>query len=382
MTASQTFMDDQAVIERILSHVRNGTTDLGDEVWREPVENYRSEERFRRELALLRAHPVPFCPSAALREPGAYVARIAAGIPVFAVRGEDGVVRAFRNACRHRGSEVASGAGCARTFVCPYHGWTYGLEGELKRIQHEGGFPDVDKASHGLVPIRAEERSGIVFITQDPPTQARELLEDLPDLIASDQDLIDARDSEADVNWKVSIEGAIEGYHIRFGHPDTFYPYGYDNLNIVEHCGRHSRVTYPFKRIEKLTDVPAAERSIEGRVTYVYHLFPNALVTVLSHHTILVVFEPVAPGRTRSVAYSLAHTGGDLAAAETAKRDSTFVSQTGAPEDLALAESVQRNVASDANEFFTFGHFESAIVHFHRNLQAALEAADGAKSGG
>ena len=153
-------------------------------------------------------------------------------------------------------------------------------------------------------------------------------------------------------------------------------------MNIVEHCGRHSRVTYPFKRIEKLTDVPAAERSIEGRVTYVYHLFPNALVTVLSHHTILVVFEPVAPGRTRSVAYSLAHTGGDPAAAETAKRDSTFVSQTGAPEDLALAESVQRNVASDANEFFTFGHFESAIVHFHRNLQAALEAADGAKSGG
>ena len=54
------FMDDQAVAERVLSHVRDGATDEGDEVWREPVENYRSEERFRRELALLRRLPVPF----------------------------------------------------------------------------------------------------------------------------------------------------------------------------------------------------------------------------------------------------------------------------------------------------------------------------------
>jgi len=373
MTITQTFMDDQAVIERVLSHVRDGTTDLGDAVWREPVENYRSEERFRREIALLRRLPVPFCPSAALRDPGAYVARAAAGIPILAVRGEDGTVRAFRNACRHRGAEVASGTGCARTFVCPFHGWTYGLDGRLQRVQHQSGFPDLDKRSHGLVPVRAQERSGIVFVTQDASASDQDPAECLPDLIAADQDLIDARDSDTDVNWKVSIEGALEGYHIRFGHPDTFYPYGYDNLNVVEHCGRNSRVTFPFRRIEKLADVPVAERRIEGRVTYVYHLFPNALVTVLSHHTILVVFEPVAPGRTRSVAYSLAHTGGEAAAAETAKRDAAFVTQTGAPEDRALAESVQRNVASDANEFFTFGHFESAIVHFHRNLEKALE---------
>jgi phenylpropionate dioxygenase-like ring-hydroxylating dioxygenase large terminal subunit len=369
-------MDDQSVIERVLSHVRDGTTDLGDEVWREPVENYRSEERFRREVALLRRLPVPFCPSAALREPGAYVARVAAGSPILAVRGEDGTVRAFRNACRHRGAEVASGTGCTKAFVCPFHGWTYALDGRLQRIHHESGFPDLDKSTHGLVPLRVHERSGIVFVTQSEQAREQDPGEGLPDLLAADQVVIDTHDSEADVNWKVSIEGAIEGYHIRFGHPETFYPYGYDNLNIVEHCGRNSRVTFPFRRIEKLSDVPAAERRIEGRVTYVYHLFPNALVTVLSHHTILVVLEPIAPGRTRSVAYSLAHTGGDAAAAETAKRDASFVTQTGAPEDRALAESVQRNVESEANEFFTYGHFEKAIVHFHRNLQAALEESD------
>lgn len=375
MQGTQTFMDDQAVIERVLSHVRQGTTDLGDEVWREPVENYRSEARFRQEVEVLRRLPVPFCPSAALREPGAYVARSAAGIPLLAVRGQDGVVRAFRNACRHRGAEVAAGSGCARTFVCPFHGWTYGLDGSLLRVQHEGGFPDLDKATHGLVPVHAQERAGIVFVTQEASGEPPDPGPGLPDLIGPDQDLLHAQERDTDVNWKVSIEGALEGYHIRFGHPDTFYPYGYDNLNVVEHCGRHSRVTFPFRRIEKLADVPVDERQIEGRVTYVYHLFPNALVTVLSHHTILVVFEPLAPGRSRSVSYSLAHTGGDPTATETAKRDASFVTQTGAPEDQALAESVQRNVASDANEHFTFGHFESAIVHFHRNLRAALEAA-------
>ena len=370
------YMTDGEVIERVLSHVRDKATDEGDELWREPLENYRSEERFARELDLLRRVPVPFCPSAALREPGDHVARHAAGVPILAVRGTDGEVRAFRNACRHRGAEVASGIGCSKAFVCPFHGWTYGLGGELRRIHHDRGFPDVDKDSHGLVPVACQERSGLIFVTQEP--EGSGMLRDdfvdseLPDLRSADLDLLETHDNEIDVNWKVLVEGAIEGYHIRFGHPETFFPYGYDNLNIVEHSGPHSRVTFPFRRIEKLADMPENERDIAGRVTYVYHLFPNALVTVLSHHTIVVVFEPVAPGRTRNISYSLAHTAGDPAAIETATRDARFVTETGAPEDFALAESVQATMASGANDHFTFGHFESAIVHFHHNLDALL----------
>ena len=372
----QSFMDDQALTERILSHVRARTTDEGNEVWHEPVENYRSEARFRRELDLLRSVPVPFCPSAALREPGAYVAREAAGIPILAVRGQDGTVRAFRNACRHRGAEVATGTGCTKAFVCPFHGWTYGLDGRLARVQHERGFPGLDKASHGLVPVLAQERAGLVFVDQSGRSSEFVPGAGLPELITADHDLIDTHDNEAEFNWKISLEGSIEGYHIRFGHPDTFYPYGYDNLNVVEHCGPNSRVTFPFRRVEKLADVSPAERRLEGRVTSVYHLFPNALITVLSHHTILVVLEPVAPDRTRNIAYSLAPTGGDPAAMETARRDAQFVTQTGAPEDRALAESVQRTMESGANEHFTFGRFESAIVHFHRHLDAAVAELD------
>jgi phenylpropionate dioxygenase-like ring-hydroxylating dioxygenase large terminal subunit len=370
------FLNDQAVAERILSHVRNGTTDAGNEVWREPVQNYRSEERFRREIEVLRRSAVPFCPSAALPEPGSYIGRNAAGIPILVVRGEDGRVRAFRNACRHRGTEVAQGAGCAKGFVCPYHGWAYRLDGRLQHVPHEHGFPGFEKNENGLVPVLAEERAGLVFVNQSGEANEHDPSQGLDELISPELELIDTHNTEAQVNWKVALEGSIEGYHIRFGHRETFYPYGYDNLNVIETSGRDSRVTFPFRRIEKLADVPSAERRVEGRLTYIYHLFPNALVAVLSHHRNLVVLEPLDVGRTMMIAYSLADTGGDPVAAESARRDAEFVNQTGATEDLALIESVQRSIGSEANEFFTFGHFESAIIHFHRNLQKSLEELD------
>lgn len=365
-------MNDQAVAERILRHVEDGTTDVGDEVWREPVENYRSPERFARELSLLRRTPVPFCPSAALPDVGSYLARSAAGTPIVAVRGRDGRVRAFRNACRHRGTPVASGSGCAKALVCPYHAWTYRLDGGLEYVPHEDGFPGLDKGEHGLVPVVAEERLGLIFVTQDPSPDHQAPWETLPELIDSDQQLIDTHDNDVDVNWKVSLEGSIEGYHIRSTHPKSFYPYGYDNLNVIEFSGRNSRVTYPFRRIEKLAAIPAAERRVEGRLTYVYHLFPNALVTVLSNHTNLVVLEPVTPDRTRMLAWALTNVAGDADAIEAAKRDANFVNQTGAAEDLAVILGIQSSIDSGANEFFTFGHFEPAIVEFHRHLRAAL----------
>ena len=153
-------MDDQSAFRRILEHIENRTTDAGTEVWLEPVEHYRSPDRYAAELALLRRYPVAFCPSAALAETGAYIAREAAGTPLLAVRDADGTVKAFRNACRHRGMQVAEGSGCKKAFACRYHGWTYGLDGALKRIPHEEGFPGLDKSEHGLVPVRRGRCSG------------------------------------------------------------------------------------------------------------------------------------------------------------------------------------------------------------------------------
>jgi phenylpropionate dioxygenase-like ring-hydroxylating dioxygenase large terminal subunit len=370
-------MNDQEVAARVLGHVRDGTTDRSNEVWREPVANYRSEARLHREIAtVLRKTPTPFCPSAALPEKGSYVAREAAGTPLLVVRGDDGRVRAFRNACRHRGTPLADGSGCATVFVCPYHAWTYRLDGSLKSIPHADGFPTLDMNSHGLVPVQADEQLGLVFVTQDAASTA---LRDkssapwsgMPELFSPGQALISARSGEVDVNWKVYLEGFLEGYHIKPAHPKSFYPYGYDNLNVIERCGRNSRITFPFRRIEKLADVPPADRRVDGLLTYVYHLFPNVLVTVLSHHTNIVVLEPLSIDRTRVVLYALANLGSGTSM-EDAKRDATFVNDTGGAEDLALVLAIQRSIGSGANEVFTFGEFEGLVTHFHRNMREAL----------
>ena len=98
-TPETPLLNDEQVVTRVFQHIDNGTTDLGDTVWHEPVAHYHSQARFDAEIALLRSLPVPFCPSAALPDPGSYVARNAAGTPLLVVRGNDGVVRAFINAC-------------------------------------------------------------------------------------------------------------------------------------------------------------------------------------------------------------------------------------------------------------------------------------------
>ena len=89
-------LSDTQLIDRIFAHVDGRTSDKGDSVWREPAANYSSEARFQAELQVMRRLPVVFCPSGAVAGPGDYVARVAAGVPLLIVRGEDGVVRAFR----------------------------------------------------------------------------------------------------------------------------------------------------------------------------------------------------------------------------------------------------------------------------------------------
>src|SRR5215472_4373408 len=176
--------DDQTVVQRLLDHIDNRTTDVSEASWREPVRNYRSPERFAAELELVfRREPIAFCPSAALPENGSYLAREAGLTPILAVRGDDGRVRAFRNACRHRGTQLASGAGCQKAFVCRYHGWTYGLEGNLRHVPHEHGFPGLDKGTRGLVPVETTESQGLVFVTQETPPVGEAQLDRLPPLI-------------------------------------------------------------------------------------------------------------------------------------------------------------------------------------------------------
>jgi phenylpropionate dioxygenase-like ring-hydroxylating dioxygenase large terminal subunit len=369
--STTTVADDAEVVRRIFAHIDGKTTDLG-EPWREPVANYRSEERLAAERRVMRRTPVPFCPSAALPEAGSYVARTAAGTPLLAVRGSDGAVRVFRNACRHRGSELVSGAGCKKAFVCRYHGWTYGLDGALRHVPHEEGFPDLERASRGLVPVASREVSGLVFVTQEEPALSNAALDAFPPLVPSGHQLLGVQEYETPANWKIFCEGFLEGYHIRSTHPGSFYPLQYDNLNVVETFGPHRRIAFPYRAIEKLRGAPPGERSAEGKLTYVYHLFPNAMVATFPGRMLLVVLEPLDTGRTLGTTWALAARGADDAGAGAALAKANDLVGNGAAEDREVACAIQRSLASGANEFFEFGRCEAAIGHFHRTLGEAL----------
>jgi phenylpropionate dioxygenase-like ring-hydroxylating dioxygenase large terminal subunit len=375
MTFSKYLLNDQKAITRIFEHMDNGSTDLGNEIWKEPVGNYYSLDRFNQEINLLRSMPIPFCPSAAISKTGSYVARKASGTPILAVRNEDGTVKAFINACKHRGMQVAEGMGFnKKAFVCPYHAWTYDFNGNLKRIPGQEGFPGIEIDKTNLYEVDAAEKGGIVYIKQNGKINKSEL-ENALDFFTKDQELFDTGEVEDCTNWKLITETLLEGYHIKSLHKNTFYPYGLDNINLVESYGLNSRIIFPFKRIEKLRNIEPAKRNISGMVTKVYHLFPNVSVSVLSKHTSLTIIEPVSPTRAKLISYLLVNNqkGQKEITLEEAKKDAIFVNESGQAEDRAAAIAIQETVSTKANNHLTFGYFEKAIVNFHKNLSNMLK---------
>src|SRR5271169_5685354 len=103
-----------------------------------------------------------------LRETGQYVTGEVAGEPVVVVRGADNVLRAFFNVCRHHAAAVLTEpAGCASVLRCPYHGWTYSLEGDLKGVPEFDGVCNFDRSANGLVPLRVETWENFVFVNLD-----------------------------------------------------------------------------------------------------------------------------------------------------------------------------------------------------------------------
>jgi phenylpropionate dioxygenase-like ring-hydroxylating dioxygenase large terminal subunit len=377
--------DDAEIVRRILTHIDAGTTDEG-EAWREPVENYLSPSRFDEELRLLRTMPSVFVPSATIPNPGDHFERTAFGAPLFAVRGSDRRARVFRNACRHRGFALVEGAGCSHAFVCRYHGWTYRLDGSLAHVPHDDAFPDLDPSTRGLVEVASREVDGLIVIAPvdsvDAATQARAdeamawLADGTPwrDKLLPAERLISVESTLRAMNWKVLAEQFLEGYHIRSTHKDTFFPVQYDDLNVVETFGPNSRITFPYRNIERLRDRPESTWTTDARVTYLYQLFPNVMLATFPDAVSVVVIDPVDVDHSTVVVYSMVRP-------EFADRDSlnapnlagagSFIGR-GLVEDNEMSEGVQRGLHSGANEFVEFGRHESAAGHFHATLDERL----------
>ncbi|MFI4986769.1 MAG: aromatic ring-hydroxylating dioxygenase subunit alpha [Alphaproteobacteria bacterium] len=196
-----------------------------------PAWCYTSERFYRREVERIFGTVWNFLGSAdRIPNPGDFFTLDFAGVPLIVLRDSEGNLRAFANSCRHRGSELLSGHGNCKIIVCPYHSWSYALDGTLKaapEMQKTHGF---ERGKYGLMPIRLETWGGIIFVNFDrdaAPLAA--YLGDLPERLAPYrfEDMACARRRELvmECNWKLFVENAKEAYHIATVHRATINRY-------------------------------------------------------------------------------------------------------------------------------------------------------------
>jgi len=146
--------------------------------------------------------------------------------PIVVARGEDGVLRAFYNVCRHHAAAVVTEAqGCAKQFRCPYHGWTYGNDGALKGMVEFEGVCEFDRAKNGLLPVPVGTWENFVFVNLDGQAGSlKTFLDNIPDLVAplrltEKLHFFDRRIYTLNCNWKVYVDNYLDGgYHVPHAH--------------------------------------------------------------------------------------------------------------------------------------------------------------------
>jgi phenylpropionate dioxygenase-like ring-hydroxylating dioxygenase large terminal subunit len=188
---------------------------------------YTSEEFFRAEVDGIFMHAWNFFGRAErLPNPGDFFTVDFVGVPVLIVRDQQKRLRAFANTCRHRGTQLVCGEGNRRAFACPYHAWTYGLDGSLRGGRGIDDLPNFDKSENGLKEFRLETWGGFIFVNFDDHAESlADWLGDLPQQMASYdcENFVLCKSAEFDVacNWKSHIENSVEDYHVPHVHSYT-----------------------------------------------------------------------------------------------------------------------------------------------------------------
>ena len=161
--------------------------------------------------------------------------------------------------------------------------------------------------------------------------------------------LLDVEHRVKAMNWKVLVEQFLEGYHIRSTHRTTFFPVQYDNLNVVETFGSNSRITYPYRNIERLRDRPPSTWTVKARLTFVYQLFPNVMVATFPDRVVVIVVDPVSVDRSNLVNYVMTDADADRpppVRPPATEAEGRTMGELAAIEDNAMSTAVQRGLAS------------------------------------
>jgi phenylpropionate dioxygenase-like ring-hydroxylating dioxygenase large terminal subunit len=309
---------------------------------------------------------------------------------VLVVRGDDGAVRAFSNVCRHRGSRVVSGAGgCARRLTCPYHAWTYALDGRLIGVPHQDEYGGLDRSTLGLVPVELEAWHGFLFVRLEPggPSVAEMMApheaEIGPYRFEELRALGRVTLRQRDVNWKNVADNYSDGLHIAVAHPGLtrLFGRGYA-VSAGEHVDRMAgdlidRLSAnPSERAYQQILPEASHLPAELRRRWLYFkLWPNVAFDLYPDQIEFMQFLPVSPTQTmiREISYAFPDARREMKAARYLNwRINRRVNE----EDTALIRGVQQGMASRSYTPGPLGESEVCLRSFARKLRRLIPEAN------
>jgi phenylpropionate dioxygenase-like ring-hydroxylating dioxygenase large terminal subunit len=296
-----------------------------DEGWSLPAWIYRDPEFHRVETErVMRPSWQIVCHLSDLPAAGSWHTLEFLGESIVVVRGGDDQVRAFANVCRHRGSRLVDGAsGCAKKLVCPYHAWTYDLEGRLAGVPGKADYPDFDRADHGLAPVELEVWHGFIFVRLKgggpsvagmmAPYEGRIAPYRFEELRAVGRVTLRPRL----VNWKNVADNYSDGLHIPIAHPGLtrLFGRGY-GVEAEEHVDRMwgGMIERPSANLSErmyqltLPEVPHLPEEAQ-RLWLYFKLWPNVAFDIYPDQVDFMQFLPVSATETliREISYALPH---------------------------------------------------------------------------
>ena len=352
---------------------------------------YFSQELFELECeTLFKTHWQFVCHVNEAADIGAYVTFDVAGERALVIRGHDGILRAFHNLCRHRGSRIVPEARgvCNKAMVCPYHGWAYNLDGGLRGIANRDSFPPMQAEKWGLKPLEMEIWNGLVFIRfqAGPQPSVAEVLArfddeiapyDLANMVPTDSN---SMDDLLPVNWKSVRDVDNEGYHVRQAHPGLHQLYG-DGYFDEPYVNGTSRSVGTFNEayghrwsVRKYREIlPEADRlPLHQRRQWIYFgMFPNFVLGLYPDSVIYYQEVPQSAEQTvqRGMCYRRAKESREMKAA---RYLSGRIDRDTAEEDQMLMVWSCEATKSSAYDGVILSDLEYGVKTYHDHLRQLL----------
>jgi phenylpropionate dioxygenase-like ring-hydroxylating dioxygenase large terminal subunit len=372
-------------VKNLMDLVANKTTALVDEVMEIDVEEYTSPEQFEREKTELFRNYAQFVgPSCVVPNPGDYFAFDDTGIPILIVRTESGSLNAFVNICSHRGAplnECDHGqAKKGRMFSCPYHGWTYDLEGKLTGVPFgKEGFGSINRDELSLKRLQVEEKYGMIFVMPNP-----DLSFDIDEVLGGINERLDgfgfedayylgAKQVFTDFSWKLNMDTFHEYYHFEFLHPESIATMAYSNTATYLQYGRNHSMGSPSLQINEIKDTPEDEWQPREVTSYVNFIFPNTVIFVVADHFQTWRVYPISPDR--SVVYHSMFIPGKPATEEELQQHEDYfqmINDVAVTEDYGLVDKVHRGLKAGIKRNVIIGRNEPGVQNMHRQLHEVL----------